>query len=126
MTSIEKESSFQSIKTIILGESHVGKTNIVNKLYGNDFETKHKPTSLSYNSMVKNYFKYSLEFHFWDTSGSQVYRSLNNTFMNNAEVAILVYDITSKSSFDEIKNYWLNQLVKFVDKDIGKIYEFNY
>lgn len=46
----------------------------------------------------------------WDTAGQEKYRSLIKIFYKDASVAILVYDITRKKSFDEIKDYWVNQI----------------
>ena len=56
-------------------------------------------------------FKKSISFEIWDTAGQEKYRSLAKMFFKDAAVALIVYDITSKKSFDEIKNYWMN-LVK--------------
>ena len=47
----------------------------------------------------------------WDTAGQEKYRSLAKKYFKDAAVALIVYDITNKISFEEIKNYWLN-LVK--------------
>jgi GTPase SAR1 family protein len=41
-------------------------------------------------------------------------------FYKDASVAILVYDITRKKSFEEIKNYWVNQLKENAQKNLGK------
>ena len=55
--------------------------------------------------------KKTLSFEIWDTAGQEKYRSLAKMFFKDAAVALIVYDITSKKSFDEIQNYWMN-LVK--------------
>ena len=41
----------------------------------------------------------------WDTAGQERYRSLAKVFYKSANVCILVYDITRKESFDELKEY---------------------
>ena len=48
----------------------------------------------------------------WDTAGQERYRSVTKMFYKDADVALLVYDITSKKSFEELKNYWVNQVLE--------------
>lgn len=60
-----------------------------------------------------------LKFEIWDTAGQEIYRSLAKLFYKNARIAILVYDITSKESFDELVNYWYNQVKELVSSDIS-------
>ena len=61
----------------------------------------------------------SIKFEIWDTAGQEKYRSLTKIFYKDAGVSILVYDIT-KESYDEIKNYWYNQIKEYAPKNIGK------
>jgi small GTP-binding protein len=61
-----------------------------------------------------------LKFEVWDTAGQEKYKSLAKIFYKDASVAILVYDITRKQSFDEIKNYWVKQLKENANKNISK------
>jgi small GTP-binding protein len=46
----------------------------------------------------------------WDTAGQEKYRSIQKIFYKDANAAILVYDITRKTSFEEIQNYWISQI----------------
>ena len=46
----------------------------------------------------------------WDTAGQEKYRALTKFFYKDAAVCILVYDITSKESFENLKNFWYSQL----------------
>ena len=55
-----------------------------------------------------------------DTAGQEKYRSLTKIFYKDAAVAILVYDITRKESYDEIQKYWYNQIKEFAPKNISK------
>ena len=50
--------------------------------------------------------------------GQEKYRSLTKLFYKDAGVIILVYDITQKKSFDEMKNYWYEELKKYAPKNI--------
>lgn len=66
-----------------------------------------------------NYDK-TMKFEIWDTAGQEKYRSLSKIFYKDATVAILVYDITRKQSFEEIKKYWISQLKEQAPKKLSK------
>jgi small GTP-binding protein len=111
------------IKVVLLGETGVGKTCILSRYISNTF----KPQLLSTpgaNFVTKNVEskdkKKAIKFEIWDTAGQEKYRALTKVFYNNAKVFILVYDITSKSTFDEIKNYWVNEIKEYSSKNKGK------
>ena len=46
----------------------------------------------------------------WDTAGQERYRALTKFFYKDAAVCILVYDITKRKTFDNLKSYWYEQL----------------
>ena len=53
----------------------------------------------------------------WDTAGQERYRSLAKVFYKSANVCILVYDITRKESFDELKEYWIDEIKENTNAD---------
>ena len=53
-----------------------------------------------------------IKFEIWDVAGGEIYRSLSNMYYRDADAAVLVYDVTSRESFDSIKNYWLKELLE--------------
>ena len=53
-----------------------------------------------------------------DTAGQERYRSLNKSYYNRADGCLLVYDITSKDSFKELENYFLNDINDLCKKNI--------
>ena len=64
--------------------------------------------------------EYRIRMQIWDTAGQEKYRSLTQIFYKDASIAILVYDITNEESFDEIQNYWIEQIRESAPKNIGK------
>ncbi len=62
----------------------------------------------------------------WDTAGQEKYRSIIKIFYKDANVAILVYDICRRESFEEIKNYWYQQLTENAPKKISNCYYLHY
>lgn len=100
-------------KAILLGESGVGKTCIIRRLVDDIFNMI-TPTTFGSSSTEKKYVfnNTELKLDIWDTAGQEKYRSLTKFFYKDAAIAILVYDITRKVSFDEILTYWSEQLIE--------------
>ena len=104
----------ESIKVVLIGESGVGKTSIISQFTKGLFNPDIMSTNGATFSTKKKEYKEenkTLSFEIWDTAGQEKYRSVAKMFFKDAAVALIVYDITSKKSFDEIKKYWMN-LVK--------------
>ena len=102
-------------KAILVGDPGVGKTCIINKYIKgtfNDDEPSTMATSYTEKNILLKDSGESIKFNIWDTAGQERFRSLGKIFYKDANAAILVYDITSKKSFDEIKNYWYNEIIK--------------
>ena len=104
----------QSVKAVLLGESGVGKTCIIARFINGTFENNiMSTTGASYagKTMVFDEFDGKcVKFEIWDTAGQEKYRSLTKIFYKDARIAILVYDITRKDSYEELKNYWYAQI----------------
>ena len=60
----------------------------------------------------------SITLDIWDTAGQEKYKSLNKFFYQDAKIVILVYDITQKYSFDNLKNGWYKDLKEYGDPNI--------
>ena len=63
----------------------------------------------------------TVKFEIWDTAGQEKYRALTKIFYKDAAIAVLVYDITKRKSYDELKNYWYTQVKDSAPKNISKI-----
>jgi small GTP-binding protein len=122
---MEDDENAKVCKVVLLGESGVGKTCIIERFIDDIFEAGKTLTSIaSFRAKTMTFEKFqgkSIKFEIWDTAGQEKYRALTKIFYKDAGVAILVYDITRKDSFDEIKNYWYNQIKDFAPKNISKI-----
>lgn len=107
-----------NLKTIILGDSGVGKTSIANRFVLDQFNTiTHLTIGASYSSKTININNKLYKYYIWDTAGQEKYRSLAPMYYRNAHIAILVYDITNKESFLSIDR-WIDELNKFANNNI--------
>ena len=116
-------------KVILVGEAGVGKTCIIVRFINNEYyENAPSTTGANYASKVLEFkeYKKNLQYEIWDTAGEERYRGLAKIFYKDAAIAILVYDITSRKSFEEIKNYWHEQIKESSSSNISKIFLFKY
>ena len=100
-------------KVVLIGESGVGKTSIINRYISDTFSTVLTATpgaSFTTKTIFLKEYNQSIKFEIWDTAGQEKYRALAKVFYKNAAVCILVYDITRKNSFEELKKYWINEI----------------
>ncbi len=100
-------------KVVLIGESGVGKTSIINRYTHNKFNESETITigaSFIAKTILLQDYNQSIKFEIWDTAGQEKYRALAKVFYKNAAVCVLVYDITRKNSFEALKNYWINEI----------------
>ncbi len=105
-------------KITLIGESSVGKTSFIKQYISETFFSEIKSTiggEREYKSIVINGKKVRLVF--WDTAGQEKFRSLSRIFLNKSNIVVFVYDITKRDTFDEIKNYWYNNVKSIIAKD---------
>ena len=108
-------------KVVLVGESGVGKTCIIQRYVNNDYNENTESTSTStytYKSIDYKNLNKSISFDIWDTAGQELYRALAKNFYLNASIGILVYDIRRKKSFEAIKDYWYEQLKEFGEENM--------
>ena len=99
-------------KTIIVGDSGVGKTSIISR-YLKKYNDKEKSTiGASFTNKLETIDGKVILFEIWDTAGQERYRSINNIFYQDAYICLLVYDITKKESFENIKEYWYKSVLE--------------
>jgi Ras-related protein Rab-5C len=101
------------IKVVLLGETAVGKSCLITRFVNDSFQSNHVSTMVGvFQSKTVFYDKLNkqIKYEIWDTAGQEKYRSLNKMFYNNADVVILVVDITRKETFEAIKDFWYNEV----------------
>ena len=108
----DKENNVKKdIKIILLGETGVGKTNLINVFFGLKFEDQIDSTLASYCNEGKfNYNNESYNYAVWDTAGQEKFRAISKLFIRDAQIILIVYSIINRKTFEQV-NFWLN-LVK--------------
>ena len=98
------------IKLIILGDSGVGKTNLITRFASDKFNKNSKATigvEFIYKTLKINNEIFKIEI--WDTAGQERYKSITSAYYKGAKGAIIVYDITSEQSFKNIE-IWMHEV----------------
>lgn len=109
-------------KVCFLGNSGVGKTCLLNRKTKDTFDENSLSTMGANYSLVSQMVNGSkVVLDCWDTAGQEKYRSLGRMFYADAHIVILVYDISSKESFEDIKNIWLKEVADNCEEGIMKI-----
>jgi len=107
-----------SFKLIFIGDSSVGKSCLTSKAVKNNFEEYYQATVgfefLTFNMKVNDKV---IKLQIWDTCGQEIYKSLISNFYRNSSLAVLVYAIDNKESFNHTEN-WLNDLKSQANPDV--------
>jgi small GTP-binding protein len=101
-----------SIKVVLVGETGVGKTSIIMQFVDESFQKDQQSTTGGTFSIKTGKCDNgkTIKFEIWDTAGQEKYRSLTKLFYKDVNAAVMVYDITRKQTFEELKNYWTEQI----------------
>lgn len=107
--------SFSIFKVVYLGDSGVGKTNLMTRFATNTFNINSKPT-IGVDFSMKNIIlgEHLIRIQIWDTAGQERYQTFTNAYFKESQGVILVYDIASKESFESIQR-WLELAYQHVD-----------
>jgi Ras-related protein Rab-7A len=99
------------LKVIILGDSGVGKTSLMNKFVNDKFSKQYKAT-IGADFLTKEILidDKLITMQIWDTAGQERFQSLGVAFYRGADSCILVYDITDQKSFDSL-DLWMDEFI---------------
>lgn len=99
-------------KIVIIGETGVGKTCILKRLTKQTFEEQQGVTigvEFGNFGMIVREQTY-VKLQIWDTAGQESFRSITRNFYQGSNGVFLVFDITNRASFDDIRNQWLKEI----------------
>jgi Ras-related protein Rab-11A len=119
-SSNEKMENFDHvIKVVFIGDSGVGKTNILSRFCRDEFmlnsqstigvEFASKTISLENGKIIKT--------QIWDTAGQERYKSVTNTYYYRSQGALVVFDITKPSTFKSVDR-WVSQLREYAGNEV--------
>ena len=115
---ISQSDNFINFKIIIVGDSGVGKSSILKRAVQNKFDGSYQAT-IGFEFLLMH-FKVNdlkLKLQIWDTCGQEMYRSLVQGFYRNTSLALVVYDVSQKKSYDGL-DIWLKDIRQHTEQDL--------
>jgi Ras-related protein Rab-2A len=97
-------------KYIIVGDSGSGKSCLLLRFTDNRFENYHDVTiGVEFGTKIINIDHTPIKIQVWDAAGQESFRSITRAYYRNSTVALLVFDITRRSTFKSVKT-WLKDI----------------
>ena len=116
---MEEDDQYDFIfKLVLIGDSGVGKTNILSRYLTNQFSASTQPTvGVEFGSKIIKKGEKLIKLQIWDTAGQERYKSITSAYYKGAKGAFVVYDISRKSTFDNVDK-WINELKNNGSEDV--------
>ena len=106
-------------KIIIIGDSGVGKSNILGRYLTNTFKQDTKSTvGVEFGSKKVTVNDVNIKLQIWDTAGQERYRAITSAYYKGSKGCFIVYDITSTQTFEDVEK-WYEEINKSGDKGIS-------
>ncbi|GLJ38853.1 hypothetical protein SUGI_0791860 [Cryptomeria japonica] len=105
-------------KGVLIGDSGVGKSNLLSRFTRNEFNLDSKSTiGVEFATRSVQVDDKLIKAQIWDTAGQERYRAITSAYYRGAVGALLVYDITRHATFDNVER-WLKELREHSDSNI--------
>ena len=118
---MEEEQIEMTVKIVLIGDSSVGKTNIMSKYLKNMFLMNTKATiGVEFSQKVFKIDGHNIKAQIWDTAGTEKYKAVAGAYYKGSKGGFVVYDITRKETFDSVER-WVNDLKVLAHKNLNLI-----
>jgi Ras-related protein Rab-11A len=105
-------------KIVLIGDSGVGKTNILSRYINNEFSLATQSTvGVEFGSKIIKKNGKVIKLQIWDTAGQERYKSITSAYYKGSKGAFVVYDITRKTTYDNIDK-WIGELKTNGSEDV--------
>ena len=106
------------LKLIVVGNQGTGKSCILNRFVNETFEENYQATiGLDFQSKNITIHDQDVRLIIYDTAGQEKFRSLIPMYIREAQIILLVYDISDKDSFDAMPN-WIQEVKEVLNKEV--------
>ncbi len=105
-------------KIVIIGDSGVGKTNLIGRYLKNEYKEDSKATvGVEFGEKKYEINGLKIKAQIWDTAGQERYKSITSAYYKGAKGALIVYDITNRFTFESVDK-WVQDLNSYGDKNL--------
>ena len=106
------------LKLIVVGNQGTGKSCILNRFVNETFEENYQATiGLDFQSKNITIHDQDVRLIIYDTAGQEKFRSLIPMYIREAQIILLIYDISDKASFDSMPK-WIQEVNDILKKDV--------
>jgi len=117
-TPVSEEEYDSLFKVVLIGDSGVGKSNLLSRFTRNEFNLESKSTiGVEFATKSIQADGKTIKAQIWDTAGQERYRAITSAYYRGAVGALLVYDISKRISYDNVSR-WLKELRDHADQNI--------
>ena len=103
---------------LLLGDTEVGKTCLINRYTNGVFREEYISTvGIDFYTKPEEINNKTVQVKIWDTVGQERFRALTPSFLRNAEGVVIVFDVTSQESFDNVKG-WINSVKSNIGENV--------
>ena len=108
-------------KAVLIGDSGVGKSNLLSRFVQDSFSTDNKTTiGVEFAAKTIETEGKRVKAQIWDTAGQERFRTITSAYYRGADGIIMVYDVTARESFNHVKE-WLVEVDKYASADTCKL-----
>eukprot|EP01071_Lankesteria_metandrocarpae_P010009 Lankesteria_metandrocarpae@DN5271_c0_g1_i1.p1 len=109
------------VKLLLLGDSAVGKSSLLLRFCEDKFRSAHVLTiGVDFKSKIVDADGEKVKLQIWDTAGQERFRNITPVYFRSAMGVVLVYDVTKKESFENIR-FWIKNLDEHATKEVVKV-----
>ena len=115
---VSQMDNYINFKVIIVGDSGVGKSSLLKRAVQNKFEGNYQAT-IGFEFLLMHFQvnELKIKLQIWDTCGQEMYRSLIQGFYRNTSLALVVYDINNKKTYDSL-DIWIQDIRQHTEQDL--------
>ena len=107
---MKEETYDHLVKVLMIGESGVGKTCVIQRFNKNEFSMNHLSTiAIDFKMKLLDVNGSKIKMQIWDTAGQERFNTLTTGFFKGSDGIIVCYSVTDEKSFESI-NKWMNQI----------------
>ena len=109
------------VKVVIIGDSAVGKTNILLRFVNDEYKMAHITTiGVDFKIKTISVDGVKLKMQIWDTAGQERFKTITETYYKGASGVLLVYSVNDRKTFNSIEN-WVKQINESQPEGIAKL-----
>lgn len=105
---------FNEAKMVIVGQGHVGKSSLINRLVNNKFEETVSTEGIDISSWFFSKKNATYKLNIWDFGGQEIYHSTHQFFLTERSLYLLVWDALAEDEYGRIA-YWLKTIQSFAN-----------